>query len=36
MVVLRLVSTVEHAGWSVIAAERDGHFLDLRMQVPQQ
>lgn len=29
MVILRLVSTIEHAGWSVIAPERDSHFLDL-------
>lgn len=32
MVILRLVSTVEHAWWSVIAAEHDGHFLDLCRQ----
>lgn len=36
MVILCLVSAAKHAGWSVVAAERDGHFLDLPMQVPQQ
>lgn len=28
MDLFRLVSTIEHAWWSVIAAERNGYFLD--------